>query len=176
MISDKVFRLLLQRHLVQHFCPAGVKLFYARHEVDAAAGRAACKATLRPNLCTTGFNHRHGFVAGELKNLCRWAGLGASLTEVLCFPGNLDVPADLYIFNGPGGIPLAVDVTVGSPICISMTKLLTKTLKPGVYLAAKKQSKMRKYKEPLPRSTGRFLFFPSSFPLLAERGGKPRTL
>ncbi len=111
------------------------------------------------DLCRTAFVHRNNTVANELKSLCCFAGLQYQ-SEVQCIPGSLDVPADLYICKGPGGIPIAVDVTVGSPVCDSATKALTVISKAGSYLSRKETDKLYKYKEHFASVNGTIQFLP----------------
>ena len=41
------------------------------------------------------------------------------MTEIQCIPGSSDVPADIYIYNGPEGVPVAVDTCVATPFLVS---------------------------------------------------------
>jgi hypothetical protein len=97
-------------------------------------------------------------VANTLKRL-RLAGKQC-LSEVQCIPGSTDVPADLYICDGPNGTPLAVDVTVVSPVGEMATNALTLTSKAGTYLARVETRKMRKYESHFKSINGSIRFLP----------------
>jgi hypothetical protein len=165
VIPDNVFGLLLQRHLGCSFLPANGKTLCARSSLSSASQRVVCRAEQDPrlhhatDLCRTAFTHRHNTVANALKRLCRWAGKQC-LSEVQCIPGSQDVPADLYICDGPNGIPLAVDVAVVSPVCAMATNSLMLTSKAGAYLTRQETKKLKKYDAHFKSVNGSIRFLP----------------
>jgi hypothetical protein len=165
VIADVGFRLLLQRHLGCSFLPANAKTLCARNSPSAASQRVACRAVQdarlyhATDLCRSAFTHRHNTVANALKRLLRWSGKQC-LSEVQCIPGSTDVPADLYVCEGPNGVPLAVDVTVVSPVCDMASSALTLTSKAGAYLARAETKKMRKYESHFKSINGSIRFLP----------------
>jgi hypothetical protein len=70
------------------------------------------------------------------------------------------VPADLYICDGPNGIPLAVDVAVASPVCETATTPLNLTSKAGTYLAKQETMKLWKYQSHFKSVKGSIEFLP----------------
>jgi len=94
-----------------------------------------------------------------LKRLLCWAGKH-SLSEVQCIPGSTDVPADLYICDGPNGIPLSVDVAVVSPVCETATNPLTLTSRAGTYLAKAESKKAWKYDKHFKSVNGTIRYLP----------------
>jgi hypothetical protein len=95
-----------------------------------------------------------------------------SQSEVHCIPGSLHVPADLYIHNGPGNIPVAVDMAVGSPVCDSAAQQMTTMSKAGTFLRMKEQQKQGKYKAHFASMRGTIRCVPfvmSTFGAVAEQ-------
>jgi hypothetical protein len=165
VIANSTFHLLLQRHLGFSFLPENAKTLCARSSLSSASQRIVCRAAQdvrlyhATDLCRTGFTHRHNTVANTLKGLLHWAGKQC-LSEVQCIPGSQDVPADLYICDGPNGIPVAVDVAVVSPICEEATSTLMLTSKAGAYLSRQETKKNRKYDSHFKSINGSIRFLP----------------
>jgi hypothetical protein len=161
----------------RRFFADGVVTTCARSGLSVASQRVPCKVLQDPSmhhatdLCKSGFIHRHNAVANDLKQLCAMAGV-QSQSEVQCIPGSLDVPADLYIHNGPGNIPVAVDMAVGSPVCDSATQHMTTMSKAGAFLKGKEQQKTWKYKTHFASMKGTIHYVPfimSTFGAVAEQ-------
>ena len=81
--------------------------------------RSRCTSSVDPllahlELCAFNFEHKHATFAQSLAKMVRYAGFDMA-TEIQCIPGENVRPADIYIFHGPDGIPIAIDVTVVSP-------------------------------------------------------------
>jgi hypothetical protein len=94
------------------------------------------------------------------------------MCEVACIPGCNNVPADVYVHEGPGGKPLAVDVSVASPLVATGPHLHPS---PGQRLCQREEHKIARYRKEFDSLNGSILFLPfvvSSFGGVGPRAKK----
>jgi len=115
--------------------------------------------TTKTEFCKNSFAQRHNSLAAELRQICNMAGVEC-MTEVQCIPGSTDVPADIYIHNGPGGVPLAVDTSVATPLSASILRSFHVMSKPGACIRNRESHKIGRYKEHFDSVNGSIQYLP----------------
>jgi hypothetical protein len=178
VIESSLFPLLVRRHLGCTFFTARPDLNVpcSRGQVSHVERRKECNVMQDPrlyhatDLCRTAFVHRHNTLSDCLKRLCRRADI-ACLSEVACIPGSNEVPADLYIHVGPNGVPLAVDVSITTPL-----HGLDRQPKsaPGVNLSKREREKVHMYGDLFRRMNGSIQFSPFVMSTCASFGPRAR--
>ena len=98
-------------------------------------------------------------MAFALSQIVQYAGLTFD-NEVKCIPGENVRPADVYIFNGPDGIPLAIDVTIVSALSSLAVTPAHDLSDPAVNVNAAERLKVNKYEIHLKELKGRVDFSP----------------
>ncbi len=177
-ISDEGFRLLLVRHLGGDFFDADtMHLRCPRSHIPLHSNRRPCNkvpdARLHhvTDLCKATFMQRHNTMAACISKLCRRAGI-SNMCEVACIPGCNNVPADVYVHEGPNGKPVALDVSIASPLVVSGSQLHPS---PGSRLCEREASKIARYRKEFDSLNGAILFLPfavSSFGGVGPRAKK----
>ena len=159
-ISSVGFRLLLTRHVGGTFTVEdanAVTCPYSMVHHPHADRRKPCDKMLDPHLhhitdsCSHPLKQRHDTLAACLAQQCRRAGLGY-MKEVKCIPGSNSVPADVYLFEGPGGKATAVDVSVATPLQMHPV--------PGGAVAWREVVKERRYHSEFASVDGKIVFLP----------------
>ncbi len=176
VIPEKHFSLLLRRHLGHHFFADNIVTTCSRSVLPPAAERRPCKEQQDPrlihatDLCKANHWHRHNTVAEAVKKMCKAAGID-HMSEVACIPGSNDVPADIYIHQGPSDTPVAVDMSVVTPL--AMGRMGTFATKAGTCTATREAEKFAKYREHFDKLDGSIRFMPfviSTFGGVGEKG------
>jgi len=163
VIADECYPLLLRRHLGFQFFDDGIVTTCSRSDLPRAAQRQPCSEQQDPFLrhateaCRSIFVQRHNSVATTVKSLCKMAGIDY-MSEVACIPGSNNVPADIYISEGPNEVPLAVDVAVVSPLAHS--RMGSPDAPVGSSTAAQESVKIARYKALFDQMHGRIQFSP----------------
>jgi hypothetical protein len=178
-IPEQCYGLLLKRHVGFQFLAEGDVTLCSRAVLPAAAERRPCKERQdrclhhASDVCPAIFTHRHNSLAEAVKTLCKAAGI-SYMAEVACIPGSTDVPADIYIHQGPSGTPLAVDVSVVSPLAISRVGAFV--TKPGRCTSVKEAEKLARYKEHFDQLQGSIRFLPFVMSTFGSMGEKAELL
>ncbi len=175
-IPEECYELLLKRHVGFQFLAESDVTMCSRTVLPVAAERRPCKERQdrylhhASDMCLATFTHRHNSLAEAVKILCKTAGISC-MAEVACVPGSTDVPADIYVHQGPSGTPLAVDVSVVSPLAVSRMGVFV--TKPGRCTSAREAEKLVRYKEHFDQLQGSIRFLPfvmSTFGSMGEKG------
>jgi hypothetical protein len=183
VIDPNLFALLLKRHLgMQFFDPSLVPLTRCpKWQLPFASQRSPCASLQDAHLhhstehCNTMFAHRHNVLAHTLRRLCNRSGI-QSLAEVACLPGSSEVPADVYIHMGPQDIPVAVDVSIASPITEELVVVRSIKKAPGVCLSNRERDKEAKYLSSFRAMNGRIQFCPFVMSTFCGLGVQARRL
>jgi hypothetical protein len=116
-------------------------------------------------MCSFQFNHRHNI----LGKMVRYAGLSID-REVSCIPGSQVKPADIFIHNGPNGIPLAVDVAVVSALTSTVVDDFHDLSMCGINVNQSESKKLSKYRDALKKVKGRIGFEPFAISTFGSTG------
>ena len=105
--------------------------------------------------------------------MVRYANL-AMITEVRCFPGENVRPADIFIFDGPNGVPLAIDITVVSPLCSVYIDPAHDLSTPAANVNAAERIKIKKYAHFMKDRKNRLTFMPFGISTFGSLGSSAR--
>ena len=179
IIDDSLFPLLLRRHLGQSFFSPLIRLPCPRSFPQAGGGSRCTKtvdSTLaHAELCRCLFIHRHNNCANILAQVVRYAGFSTD-REVPCIPGKNVIPGDIYIHNGPEGIPIAIDVTVVSPLTSTQIERMHDLSMPATNANKAERMKFQKYADDFNDLNGRVSFIPFGVSTFGAFGSSARKL
>jgi hypothetical protein len=165
VIPREGFQLLLKRHIGFRFFSEEMETKCSRNVAFVTSSRKKCKEIVdgflshATEFCKNSFAQRHNSLAAELRQICNMAGVEC-MTEVQCIPGSTDVPADIYIHNGPGGVPLAVDTSVATPLSATILRSFHVMSKPGACTRNRELHKIGRYKEQFDSVNGSIQYLP----------------
>ena len=82
------------------------------------------------------------------------------MTEVQCISGSSDVPADIYIYNRPEGVPVAVDTCIATPFLANILRTSHVMSKPGTCTRNRESLKISQYQEHFESIKGSIRYLP----------------
>jgi hypothetical protein len=128
---------------------------------------------IHSEFCRICFIARHNNFQNVVCKALTYAGLTYN-KDIHCIPGSACVPADIFVHNGPTGIPMAVDVAVVSPLSSCIVNGAHDLSYPAENVNKTEADKTRKYKKDFESVAGRITFAPFQFQLLAPLAAKQK--
>jgi hypothetical protein len=177
IIDDAVFPVLLRRHLGQSFfsplfrinCPRS----HPKNGSNIRCTKAMDSKLRHTDLCRMSYVFRHNSCANTLAQLVRYAGFSTD-REVPCIPSKNVIPGDIYIHNGPEGIPIAIDVAVVSPLTEADLNRIHDLSMPAKNANDAERLKFRKYYEDFKDINSRVSFIPFGISTFGALGTNAR--
>ena len=96
--------------------------------------------------------------------------------EVACIPGNNTIPGDIYIHKGPGGVPIAIDVAVVSPLTKLDLRVIHDLSMPARNANEAERRKITKYEADFITLKGRVTFLPFGVSTFGALGSHARSV
>ena len=177
IIDDCLFTLLLRRHLGQSFFSSLRRIACPRSIPQCIGGKRCTKSIdsklIHTDLCRRSYTFRHNNCANILAQLVRYAGFSTD-REVACIPGNNAIPGDIYIHNGPEGIPIAIDVAVVSPLTKKDLEVIHDLSMPARNANEAERRKITRYNLDFIALKGRVTFLPFGVSTFGALGSRAR--
>ena len=177
IINDAVFPLLIRRHLGQSFFSPLIRIACPRSIPRSIGGKRCTKTVdsklVHTELCDHAFAFRHNNCADILAQLVRYAGFSTD-REVACIPGSNTIPGDIYIHNGPEGVPIAIDVTVVSPLTKKDLQVIHDLSMPAKNANEGERRKIADYEVEFTSLKGRVTFLPFGVSTFGALGSRAR--
>ena len=179
IINDDVFPLLIRRHLGQSFFSPLIRIACPRSIPRSIGGKRCTKTNdsklVHAELCDHAFAFRHNNCADTLAQLVRYAGFSTD-REVACIPGCNKIPGDIYIHNGPEGVPIAIDVTVVSPLTKKDLQVIHDLSMPARNANEGEHRKIAEYQQEFIALKGRVTFLPFGVSTFGALGSRARSV